>query len=704
MRQDGFLRAAALVLLLSLGFAAVGRAASNDGSSGAPASEWAATKQVRLRLIAAVTGSGGAASVPLGLQFELQPGWKTYWRSPGDAGLPVTLDWAGSTNLRDAEIAWPVPRRFSLFGLDTFGYEDEVVLPIRAAPADPSKPLGLRLKADYLVCEKVCIPYTARLALDLPAAPPQPSEFAQLIDRYVSRVPGDGATHGLRLERANAVGTGKVLHLEVAVASALPLIHPDLIVDGPRGLYFPAPKVTVDDGGRHALFEIAVQRQANGPPLAGTPLVLTVVDGSRGLEAKIAPGALPERGAQAPGLLLALGAALLGGLILNLMPCVLPVLSLKLLAFVGHGGMAARRVRLSFLASTAGVLASFLLLAAVLAGLKAAGVAVGWGLQFQQPLFVAAMALLLTLFAGNLWGFFEVPLPGFAGDLAAAADRRHGLAADFLTGALATLLATPCTAPFLASAVGFALAGGTAEIFVVFLALGLGLAAPYLLIAAWPRLATRLPRPGPWMLVLKRLLGLAFIATAVWLVDVLASQIGVLAGLATALALLVLILLLGLPRLPIGRLVPKPLSRAGLIAAAATALVVPTVPANTPAPVAASGVWSTFSEPKLAALVAEGKVVLVDVTADWCINCQVNEALVLRRGWPAESLAGGRLVGLRADWTRPDAGIARYLARFGRYGIPFNAVYGPRAPQGIPLPSLLTEQALRDAVHQAGGS
>jgi suppressor for copper-sensitivity B len=207
------------------------------------------------------------------------------------------------------------------------------------------------------------------------------------------------------------------------------------------------------------------------------------------------------------------------------------------------------------------------------------------------------------------------------------------------------------------------------------------------------------------MLVLKRLLGLSFIATAVWLVYVLAGQVGPAASLATALALLVLILLLGLPRLPVGRILPKTLWRAGLLAAAATALIVPTVPAQSTAPLpVAAGPWSSFSEAKVAALVAQGKTVLVDVTADWCINCEVNEVLVLRRGWTAESLASGRLVGLRADWTRPDPGIANYLARFGRYGIPFNAVYGPRAPQGIALPSLLTEPAVRDAVQQASGS
>src|SRR4029077_20995613 len=321
---------------------------------------------------------------------------------------------------------------------------------------------------------------------------------------------------------------------------------------------------------------------------------------------------------------LALLAALLGGLILNLMPCVLPVLSLKLLAFVGHGGAAKSQVRLSFLASTAGVLASFLILAAAVAVLRAAGIAVGWGLQFQQPHFLAGMALLLTFFRGNLWGWFELPLPGFAGRLAQATDRRHGLLYDFLAGGLATLLATPCTAPFLTTAVGFALAGGTADILVIFLALGLGLAAPYLLVAAWPGLASHLPRPGRWMLVLKRLLGLAMAATALWLLYALAGQVGHTASLATAAALVALGLLLALRQLQ-----PR-LRRTGLVVASVLAMLAPLLLAGAPQPTApADGAWRTFSDKALAQLIGQGKVVLVDVTADWCINCQVNKALVL---------------------------------------------------------------------------
>jgi len=669
---------------------------ANGMARAEPASSWVTTDQTKLRLISAVTAIGnGSGTVPLGVQFTLVPGWKTYWRSPGDAGFPVSLDWTGSTNLASADLAWPVPHRFTLFGLDTFGYEDEVVLPIAAKPANPAEPMGLRVKVKYLVCEKVCIPYSANLALDLPAGAAGPSEFAQLIDRYASRVPGDGSAHGLHLISAKASGDDAHPRLSVAIESALPLDHPDLIVEGPDGLYFPAPRVTLDAAKTHASFEIDVKRDAKAPPLAGTPILLTVADGERGMEARVLPAA-----GGGDALWPALLAALLGGLILNLMPCVLPVLSLKLLAFVGHGGATKNRVRLSFLASTAGVLASFLILAGAIAGLRAAGVAVGWGLQFQQPHFLVGMALLLTLLAGNLWGWFELPLPGFAGRLSQAADRQHGLIGDFLTGGLATLLATPCTAPFLTTAVGFALAGSTRDIFVIFIALGIGLASPYLLVAAWPGLATRLPRPGSWMLILKRVLGIAMGGTAIWLLYVLAAQAGKFASLVSAAALIVVIVLLAWRHLR-----PR-LRRGGLVAASILALLAPALFAGA-APGAGSAssdaAWQTFSESALAQLIGQGKVVLVDVTADWCINCQVNKALVLDHGWVADQLASGKIVGLKADWTRPDPEISRYLASFGRYGIPFNAVYGPKAQQGLPLPPVLSESAVREAVGEAGG-
>jgi len=307
------------------------------------------------------------------------------------------------------------------------------------------------------------------------------------------------------------------------------------------------------------------------------------------------------------------------------------------------------------------------------------------------------MALMLTALAGNLWGWFEIPLPGFAGRLAEATESQRGLLGDFLTGALATLLATPCTVPFLSTAVGFALAGGTAQIFGVFLLIGLGLSAPYILVAAVPDLALHLPHPGRWMLHLKRVLGLGLAGTALWLLHVLAGQVGLGAALATGAALVVLSSLLALASLP------RRARAAGLGLAALAALLAPSLVAEAPPPAVQEGVWQPFSETALADLLGKGRTVLVDATAAWCINCQVNKALVFDRGWTADALMKGRIAGLRADWTSPDPAIARYLASFGRYGIPFDAVYGPRAPQGLALPSLLTEDAVRKAVEAAGG-
>ena len=395
-----------------------------------------------------------------------------------------------------------------------------------------------------------------------------------------------------------------------------------------------------------------------------------------------------------------LALALLGGMILNLMPCVLPVLSMKLLAVVGHGGGRRGAVRAGFLAAAAGILFSFMAMAAALVALKATGHVIGWGLQFQQPWFLTAMVLVVTLFACNLWGIFDVPLPRAFGLAGERAGRIRGLAGHFLTGALATLLATPCSAPFLGAAISFALAGTTADIFVVFAAIASGLALPYLAVAAFPALATRLPKPGRWMIVLRRILGLALAGTAVWLVWVLAGGIGwpgalLVGGIAAGVA----ILLAG------GRRVPQRFRDAGITGIVALALTAFLVTANPPEDARSADArgWRPLEPEGIAALVAEGRTVFVNVTADWCLTCKVNERLVLSRDPVRSLLAGEQTVAMRGDWTLPDDDIARYLAGFGRYGIPFDAVYGPALPDGEALPELLSTEAVDDALTRASG-
>ncbi|MBL6928558.1 MAG: hypothetical protein ISR44_05250 [Rhodospirillales bacterium] len=491
-----------------------------------PASPWAETEQTAVRLISAVTAVGDASGAPLGLHFKLQKGWKIYWRSPGDAGFPPRPDWSGSTNLASASLRWPAPERFSVLGMQTLGYKDEVVLPIDAEVSEPGQALSIRLKVDYLTCDDICIPYTAKLALDLPAGKASPSSFAHLINRFSSAVPGDGGAHGLRILGLEALGRDKGASLRIAAASTTPFDAPDVFVEGPVELFFSKPKLTFKDGRRTASAEIAVDGiQYVEGGLTGAPLTITVVDGPRSAERTFAPGAIAvsaDGGEAGLSIAAVLGLALLGGLILNLMPCVLPVLSIKLLGVVSHGGGKSRDVRMSFIASAAGIICSFLVLAGGLIALKAAGGAIGWGIQFQQPWFLIAMGLIVVLFACNLWGFFEFRLPSGLASVGATAGNNDGLVGHFLTGAFATLLATPCSAPFLGTAVGFALSRGPAEILWVFAALGVGLALPYLAVAAVPVLATRLPRPGPWMVRLRQVLGFALAATAVWLITVIA--------------------------------------------------------------------------------------------------------------------------------------------------------------------------------------
>ncbi|MHA1153236.1 MAG: protein-disulfide reductase DsbD family protein, partial [Alphaproteobacteria bacterium] len=523
------------------------------GSAWAAAGPWIDHEQSRLRLIAAggpVTDPGGDRlsgdrALNLGLQFELEPGWKIYWRSPGEAGYPPVVDWSASENLTGARINWPVPHRFSLFGFETFGYKDAVVLPVDARAERPGEPVRIRAAITYLACSEICIPREAELALDLPAsmvAGTATSVVAGtaerfLIDSYRTRVPGDGSAVGMTLARTVLTGPMATPELQVTVRSDIAFDAPDVLVEAPPGFLFGKPKTTLADSGKTVVLRLATLTMPDDSVIEGKRLTLTVIDGNRGMEQEVvARFARPAStdGVDRESFAVILGLALLGGLILNLMPCVLPVLSIKLLSVVKHGGRARGRVRASFLASAAGIVTSFLVLAGAAVALKSLGMTVGWGIQFQQPLFLTAMAVVISLFACNLFGFFEILLPRWAqglaglgqGPVTAEGAAEPSLTGHFVTGAFATLLATPCSAPFLGTAVGFALSREATEITLIFAVLGLGLALPYLAIAAVPGLAARLPRPGPWMVTLRRILGLALAATALWLLSVLARQIG----------------------------------------------------------------------------------------------------------------------------------------------------------------------------------
>ncbi|MCA8926828.1 MAG: thioredoxin family protein [Alphaproteobacteria bacterium] len=673
------LRFAILLIALLAAFPPVG------GRAWAAASDWASSAEARARLVSATTAVGEQDHLRLGLEIALQPGWKTYWRSPGEGGYPPRLDWAKSDNLAGAEISWPAPKRFQILGIDSVGYEKHVIYPLTVTPERVGEAMVARLSLDYLTCSDICIPQHADLSLTLPAGPAAPSAEAFALDQARGRIPGP-AVAGMALTSARLEpGQGKRWWLDLQTGA--PLQQPDAFVEAADDAFaFGAPERL----GPTRLRLPVLYADTDPKALVATPVTVTVTDGQHAFEqtVTVAAGGAPDTGVGDWGLILLV--ALAGGLILNLMPCVLPVLSIKVLSLVKHGGGEHGAARASFLATAAGILVSFGLLAAGAIGLREAGVAVGWGMQFQEAWFIAFMALVCVLFAANLWGLFEVPMPAAFGRLG------HGQGGAFATGLFATLLATPCSAPFVGTAVAFALARGWVETLAIFLAMGVGLALPYLAIAVWPRFATRLPKPGRWMVRLRAVLGVALAATAVWLGTILLALNGVVA--AAVLAGVAVVMLVWLWQVAARWRLPGAVLM--LLAGVALPAALPSAhPADTAAKT--TGVWQPFSQDRLASLVADGKTVLVDVTADWCITCQANKAAVLNRGEVAAILASGKVAALKADWTRPDAAIQAYLASFGRYGIPFNAVYGPKAPNGIPLPELLTEGAVMDAIGAA---
>lgn len=698
---------------VSFAFLLLAVAIGNAPGTLAATGNWDRNEHVAVRLISAVDGTDGLTEIPLGLEFQMQPGWKIYWRSPGDAGLPPIPDWTASDNVADAAFSWPRPERFSIFGLETFGYTDHVVLPLTVKPETTGAPITVTGAINYLVCSDICIPFDANVSLTLPADTANLSGEAPLINRFASAVPRHPSDVGMTLHKAGLATTGEdQVTLRVAALSDTPFSNPDMIVEGPDGSYFGKPTVTLSDNGRNAVFDL-VGGGVGTDDIGATDITLTLLDDGRAAEGFLRPQAgLDGIGDSGRGsletLLPILLLALLGGLILNLMPCVLPVLSMKLLSVVSHGGGDKRDVRRGFLASAAGIVTAFLILAGSLAALKQSGLAIGWGIQFQQPVFLAAMVLLVTLFAANMLGFFHIRLPGAVSDVAAAAGQgRKGLGGHFITGMFATVLATPCSAPFLGTAVGFGLSQGVFEIFAVFVALGIGLSAPYLLVALIPGIATAMPRPGPWMDKLKAVLSLALIGTGIWLLTVLDSIVGrevtlSIGGMA-ALILVIFATRRWLPEARIARMAP-----AAAVILSAAALILPLTRdaiSNAPSVAAVTDAnWVPFDEAAISTHVAAGRTVFVDVTADWCITCQFNKKSVVEADPVASWLAQPDVIAMRADWTRPSEVISQYLNKHGRYGIPFNIVYGPDAPQGVALPELLTTDSVVEAAAQSNGN
>ncbi|MDD1783315.1 thioredoxin family protein [Enterovibrio sp. ZSDZ35] len=635
------------------------------------------------------------------IEVTLDGDWKTYWRSPGEGGVAPSLNWQASQNIQSVDWSWPAPHRYDLLGIDTLGYKHDVIFPIALHVEDLSQPVTFAGTLTLSSCTTVCVltDYPFSLSFN-PEQLTTDVDALHLYAKAVSQVPKASPL----LNDVNAVWDSNSQTLQVSATKTLPWQSPDIVVDSNAeallDVAYSVPTVSVDGNTVTATFKAS--SWMGTPELSGENINLTFIDKDFLAEQHVTVAAgLISKTTPAFSFGSAVIFALLGGLILNIMPCVLPVLGMKLSSVITAQGLDKKHIRRQFIASATGIVFSFWLIAGLLIALKVTGNAVGWGIQFQSPFFIGLMVVITTLFAANMLGLFDIRLSSNTSTwLATRGDNSYS--GHFVQGMFATLLATPCSAPFLGTAVAFALAASTPTLLAIFTALGIGMALPWLLVAAFPALAKHLPKPGPWINKLKSLFGFMMLATALWLISLLTNHLPF--GSVVLITLAVLTLAIWRVTKVFGKKRAILVSAFGIVLSTSALLIASLTTSHWVTPLPQDLPWQKLSEQRIAAEVNAGNVVYVDVTADWCITCKANKIGVLLQEPVYSRLQAPDVVTLQGDWTVPSESVTNYLQKHGRYGVPFNIVYGPNAPEGIPLPVVLSDKDVINAINWAKGA
>jgi thiol:disulfide interchange protein len=639
----------------------------------------------------------------VGLLLRMAPAWHTYWKFSGDAGLPSELKWKLPAGWKIGEIQWPIPLKTIDPGdIQTYGYENEVLLMQEITPPTKLDSSSVKLSADasWLVCERICIPGGATVKLGLPVSTTSQPANTELFARYRRLLPQNWP--GANAAAADWGRVGSDLRLKVTS---------ETLANYPAVDFFPLPEQSTVVGHpriesrskNEVVFRIPIESsEKNLSSMAGLLVFSHQPNGEDRAAWQIATPTVVSAGRPAPvgGILTFLLFGFIGGIILNLMPCVLPVISLKIFGFIQQAGQSRQKIFRSGVAFTIGIFAWFIALALLLIALKSAGRDVTWGgFQFTNAYFVLTLSVIVLVFALNLFGVFEISLPqSMTRGLLSTTERRDDLG-SFFQGVFATVLATPCTAPFLGTALGFAFSQSPAIILSMFVAIAAGMSAPYLLLSGQPAWLRFLPRPGPWMLHVKQFMGFLLLATLLFLLYVLGAQRGVEGAIWASCFLLVISVACWM--------------KGAFVVPAASAARRSVVLVLMLALVFASGIyfignkfhsasiasadgrlrgdWQAFTPERLQAELEQGRLVFVDFTAAWCLTCKFNEASVLESAEVREAFQRHSIVKMKADWTNGDPVITKLLQHFGRPGVPLYVLYPGKNEEPIVFPELLTK-------------
>jgi thiol:disulfide interchange protein/DsbC/DsbD-like thiol-disulfide interchange protein len=638
----------------------------------------------------------------VGVRLRMEPHWHTYWKYPGDAGIPTDIKWQVPEGWRVGDIQWPIPLRLEEPGdILIYGYHDEILLIQQVTPPKnlTNASANLSAKVSWLVCEKICIPGDGTVNLSLPIAAANSPANTDLFARFQRQLPTAPAADFSASWKADTAGLVlRVSHPNLGKFSSI-----EFFPSPPENVAVGHPRLASRDGNV-STFDVPLDN-ANGKfkSLPGLLVFGSSNDAPDRSAWDISIGhetVTANEKSTLSEIIRFLVFGFIGGFILNLMPCVLPVISLKIFGFIQQAGQSRARIFRSGLAFIAGIFVWFLGLALVLVIIKSTGGQPVWAAQFTNPYFVLAMSAVVLVFALNLFGVFEINLPQWLSRRAVAAESAHGDAGSFFQGVFATVLATPCTAPFLGTALGFAFTQSAIVILSIFASIALGMSLPYFLLSAQPAWLKFLPKPGPWMLRVKQLMGFLLIATLLFLLSVLGAQRGVAALIWTCAFLLVLSVacwLKGVFMTPIASARTR-----GSVLLVIALLVIgsgyyfigekfksASIVASPTASVGSG--WEKFTPERLASELQQGHPIFIDFTAEWCITCKFNESTVLETAAVRAAFSEHQIVKLKADWTNGDPAITKLLKQFGRPGVPLYVLYPGGTAQPYVFPELLTK-------------
>ena len=595
---------------------------------------------IKMRISSATEGVEGLDNIPISLEIVTSSGWKIYWRNPGDSGLPTEITFDGSQNIKNFNIQWPAPFRFSTFGIDTFGYEGKIILPINLIPETINEEINLISQISLLACNEICIPFKQDFELNIPKKAHAPNLNTRERAKYLSLVPKPSIPKGFSIGSVSLNEDGILLE-----GIKFPVNNYDVFVENEKGINFGKP---IKSGNNILLPKL----NENIKILDEELIKLTFVSESVSFEKKITliqtRQDINSYFAIFVEITIFILISFIGGFLLNFMPCVLPIISLKLSSIITGNLTQQKNIRKSFIFTSLGIISSFFMLAIALITLKYFGNSISWGMQFQNSSFLLLITLIIFLFGLNMLGLFEVRLPRILLDL--MPKNHQGLIGDFLRGYLTTIMATPCSAPFVGTAITFAFSESYLIMLIIFFTMSIGLSSPWILVAAYPKFVKYLPSTGKWMIKLKYFLGVLLLLTSVWTFSMFFKSFN-----------------------------NKNVSEKYFSKNDPTLL------------------WEKGLAQKLA---SEGNLVLIDITADWCITCKLNKLIIFNNKKINEKILKGDLKFIQGDWTLPNENILNFLAENRRYGIPYNSVHGPNNIEGVILPEILTVKTILNAIKQ----